>query len=382
MDERAVTRPEDLVHELLGAFMVSDPSDSPEPDVPVKNPEGLLSALEEWGTTHPAAIDGMTRVAIAASAGGASTLPLAPLMADLAECVLAFNELTEDRIDDFLRLREPRVCTAPNGTTKWALLTAVTDRVALTRQILAVTSPRSHRTERPPTVKLHFAEAHAPEELRKALGLSLREALAITEQNPGAAMKLFDPIIAMLTPSNPEIATITAWLVSNAPEALMHMPTTRALVDAVQGHVEPRAEMDLRFAHLLDLEGLGYCAMLMWDTAARLDRGQRAVLAGHIRHLADTAIAPWNRYADLRRRREAFAVWARQLRDEPVGAERLAERLRAGHPGDYQGEAIATTVRRVYRLSTQLRSVRMSPALSRAVREARGSTTDDERNLQ
>jgi len=66
--------------------------------------------------------------------------------------------------------------------------------------------------------------------------------------------------------------------------------------------------MRLRFAHLVEVEGIGYCAFVMWDSENHLTARQRTALGRHIRDLSDTAVAPWNRFADLRRRREAFAV--------------------------------------------------------------------------
>jgi len=372
MDEQRSRTPEELTQDLLRAFLASDPHSATEIGAPLENPSGMLAEFERWGAEHGHAADAMTRIAVDAAMRGSASLPIAPLLTDLMECALAFEQLTEEGIDAFLRLRAPRVYTAPNGTTKWALLTPVTDRVALTREVLARTSPRSHQATEPPTLGMHLTEAHHPEQLRDAMGLRLRDALDLTERSANdVAPTLYAPIIGMLQGSSPELSEMIQWLVSNDPRALMEMPTSRVLLDAVQGNIDPRAEMELRFAHLVEIPDLGFCAFVMWDTGAHLNRKERAALAGYIRRLADTAVAPWNSYPDLRRRREAFAVWVRQLREERLEAEQLAELLRAAHPADYQSEPIARTIKRIYRISSDLSSARLSPLLAKAVHVSR-----------
>jgi hypothetical protein len=129
---------------------------------------------------------------------------------------------------------------------------------------------------------------------------------------------------AATTSANDEPDELSAgleWLMKTDPRALLEMPTTVMLLDAVQGNPEPRVGMRVRVAHLLEVEGLGYCVYLMWDTEAHLTRKERTVLAGHVRQLGDTAVAPWNRYPELRRRREAFVIWVRHLREERVDAQ-------------------------------------------------------------
>ena len=339
---------------------------------PLKNPEGLLASLEDWGSKHPEAASGLTRTVVGASKTDPAALPLAPLLTDVMETFMAWQALEEGKVDDFLRLRRTSIFTAPDGTTKWAALTAITDREALVREIVGTTSARPHLRAEPPSIDLHLAEAHTPEELRAALGLSLRQALEVDERPPSeAAGTLFKPVIRMVRGSSPELGEGLEWLMKNDPRALLEMPTTVMLVDAVQGNPEPRVGMRLRFAHLLELAGLGYCVFLMWDTEARLTRKERAALAGYVRQLCNTAVAPWNRYPDLRRRRETFAIWLRHLRDERVDAPQLADLLRSHHPGDYANEARATTIKRIYRISTELSSVRMPQGLMKLVREAR-----------
>jgi hypothetical protein len=372
MDEQRSRTPEELTQDLLRAYLASDSFSAPQIGAPLENPSGMLAEFERWGAEHGHAAEAMTRIAVDAAMRGSPSLPIAALLTDLMECALAFEQLTDQSVDAFLRLRAPRVYTAPNGTTKWALPTPVTDRVALTREVLARTSPRSHQAKEPPSVGMHLAEGHHPEQLRDAMGLRLRDALDLTERSANdVAPTLYSPIIGMLQGSSPELSEMIQWLVSNDPRALMEMPTSRVLLDAVQGNVDPRAEMQLRFAHLIEIPNFGFCAFVMWDTDAHLNRKERAALAGYIRRLADTAVAPWNSYPDLRRRREGFAVWVRQLRDERLEAERLAQLLRSAHPSDYAGEPIARTIKRIYRISSDLSSVRLSPSLAEAVHVSR-----------
>jgi len=149
------------------------------------------------------------------------------------------------------------------------------------------------------------------------------------------------------------------------------MPTTLMALDALQGNTEPRPGTRLRFAHLIELDDVGYCAFVVWDDDVRLSRGDRSALAGHLRYLSDTAVAPWNRYPDLRRRREALAVWVRHLREERVDAQGLAELLRARHSHNYENETLSKTVARIYRISTELSDVRFPQRLMQELREAR-----------
>jgi len=127
--------------------------------------------------------------------------------------------------------------------------------------------------------------------------------------------------------------------------------------------------MRLRFAHLVEREGIGYCAFLMWDSEEHLTARDRTPLAGHIRDLSDTAVAPWNRFSDVRRRREAFAIWLRHLCDQPLDAKELADVLRTRHADDYMTEPRNRTVRRLYRISTQLSRVRLPQGLMQLIRE-------------
>src|SRR6266511_3670150 len=280
MDEKEPTA-EKLVREMLGQFISQEDDAVMSGQPPLKNPEGLLTGLEEWGSKHPDAAAGLIRVVVgAAAAEAAASIPFAPLLTDIMESAIAFGALADDSIDDFLRVRSPRVVTGPNGTTKWAVLTAVTDREALVREVVGPSSGRPHYRPEPPAIDVHLAEAHHADALRDALGLPLRQVLEIDEDpTPKRAETLFRPLIAGVRASSPELGEGLAWLVKQYPNALLAMPTTLAVLDALQGNTEPRPGLRLRFAHLLDLEGLGYCVLLMWDTEARLNRRARTVLA-------------------------------------------------------------------------------------------------------
>jgi hypothetical protein len=373
MDEGSSPNAEQLVRELLSR-VVRGEGQQFEPD-PVgealpENAPGLLAAIESWGSQHPEAAAGLTRAVISAAPNGIEALPLGPLLTDLMDLAVAFGSLADGSVQEFLRLRAPRIVTAPNGTMKWGLLTAISDRGTLVREVIGPTSTRPHHRLAPPSVDVHLAEAHHAEELREALGLSLRQALEIDER-PAAdrVSSLFGPLVSSVSASNPELAAGLEWLMRNQPDALLAMPLTVGITDAIQGDTTPREDMHLQFTHLVELPDLGFVAFVMWDPAAPLTARDRNALAGHIRQLADTAVAPWNRWSDIRTRREAFAVWVRHLREEPLEAQALADMLRSRHPDDYADESSSKSVRRIYRISTQFSSVRWPQRLMKTLRE-------------
>ena len=374
MDEKGLTA-EELVPEILRQFAVAGgeiPDGGTQP--PLENPEGLLASLDQWSRQYPDAVTGLTHKVI--GNGEAMTLPLAPLLVDIVESAIALGSLTNDSIDEFLRRRTPRVVIGPNDTTKWAVLTAITDRDALIHEVLGESAPRAHRRAEPPSIGMHLAEGHRAEDLREAFGLTLRQVLDVNEQpTPKSLETVIRPLIASVRSSSRELADGLEWLLRNQPQALLEMPTTVAALDALQGNLEPRPALRLRFAHLLELEGLGYCVLVMWDASVRLARRERSALAGHLRHLADTAVAPWNRYPDLKRRREAFAVWVRHLRDDRVDAQRLADHLRAQHADDYKNERRSKTIARIYRISTELNDARLPQGVMKELRDYKSAQT-------
>lgn len=373
MDESGMpSSAEELVRAMLDLFRKGAVQEEaalatagPLPD----NPRGFLASIEEWGARHPEAAAGLTKAVVSDSSDALDALPLKPLLLDLAETLLAFGAAEKD-LNEFLHLRAPRVTTGFDGTMKWALLTPITDSAALIREIVGRRSARPHRRSESPSIDLHLTEAHHADELRRAYGLSLRQALTIDERStPERAEVLFRPLISSMTTSSLGLGRGIEWLLRNQPQALLTMPTTLGVTDALQGNTVPREEMRLHFVHVVEPEGLGFCAFLMWDTSRRLTTRQRTEVAGHIRHVSDTAVAPWNRYADLRRRREAFAVWVRKLREETVDARGLATVLRRQYPDSYRHEPLKKTVKRIYRISTQLSDIRLPLGLMKLLRE-------------
>jgi hypothetical protein len=373
MNDKIASNLENLVRELL--TLVKDGS-SAEADSgavhawPVGNPRGLFAAIDEWGSHHPGSALGMTRAAIAGALDPVTGVPFGPLLVDLVESAIAFGTIDDGNLDEFLHLRAPRIITAPNGTTHWAVLTAITDRDLLLREVIGHPSGRAHYRAEPPAIDVHLMDAHHAEELRAAYGLTLRDALNIDDRPAADRVNtVLGPLIASVSESDPSVGAALEWLVRNDPDGLMSMPFMAAAVDALQGNTMPREDMRLRFAHLLELEGLGYCAFLMWDTKAPLTGRERATLVGYIRRLADKAVAPWNRWSDLRTRREALAVWVRHLREDPLAARAVADLLRSAHPDDYATEPLEKTIRRIYRISTQMSGVQLPQGLVKAIRE-------------
>jgi hypothetical protein len=369
VDEKRLGSPEEIVRELLTRFL----RESPQPDdtaaAPLDNPRGLIASMDEWGVAHSGAARGMTRAVVGARPDQLDEISFVPLLVALVESVAAFGSLEDEKVDEFLRLRAPRIVQASNGTTRWAVLTAVTDREALVNEVLGPTPARPHHRSEPPAADVHLADAHHAEELRAALGMSLQEALNMQERSVSQQIEsMFGRLVPRVSAFDPQVGAGLEWLVRNDPEALLAMPTTAAFQDALQGSTVVRDNMRLRFTHLLEVPDLGYAAFILWDTRVPLTARERAALAGNIRHLCDTAVAPWNHWRDLRSRREAFAVWVRRLRDDALEASSLADLLRSQHPGDYAREPRQKTVRRIYRISTRFNTVRLPQGLVRSFR--------------
>src|SRR4051812_39285707 len=105
---------------------------------------------------------GMTQAAIAAAGpteGGKVTPPVTALI----ECYQAYGSLDGGDLDAFLALRAPHVVLL-GGTMRCTLLTAVTDREALIRQVTGDTARRPHHQLEPPALDMHLIEAHHDEE--------------------------------------------------------------------------------------------------------------------------------------------------------------------------------------------------------------------------
>jgi hypothetical protein len=73
-------------------------------------------------------------------------------------------------------------------------------------------------------------------------------------------------------------------------------------------------------------------------------------------------VAPQNRWPDARTQREATTVWFLSRwaglaePGQSVTRPKIARHLRRVNPADYEGEAEAVTVRRLYRMSANLRT--------------------------
>jgi hypothetical protein len=122
----------------------------------------------------------------------------------------------------------------------------------------------------------------------------------------------------------------------------------------LRGVRRPAKRVRLQFVQTIELGKLGRVAMVFWNPTAPERRVVRNELAAHIRYLADFKIAPWNRWPDLRRRREALFLYGRRLGHHRPGVEELIASLRQRYPDTYH-EPFSKTRRRLYLLSAQIR---------------------------
>lgn len=333
-------------------------------DPVVDNPRGLLSAYDDWSRANPAAASGLARAYVAAMGDRLMAAPLSRMTAALIETALAFASADMAGVDEFLRLRPPTIADSADGKLRVSIFTAITDRVALTREIVGPQRRSAHHRSAPPSLDVHLLEAHRAESLREGYGLNLRQALELDAQpKADVARRIFSPLLESVRQADVSTGAGLAWLLEHAPAALADMPFTQAVVDALQGNTAPRADMRLTFVHVMDLPKVGYVAYVAWHGDAKLSKQERRQLAGHLRLISDTKVAPWNRWADRRSRREAFFVWVRRLLDERLEAEALADQLRREHPEAYLGEDSKVTIRRIYRISTKMSDISVPKGL-------------------
>jgi hypothetical protein len=129
------------------------------------------------------------------------------------------------------------------------------------------------------------------------------------------------------------------------------------IMAAVRGWRTPRADFEL--ASVYDLGWVGSIGLVFWSGAWEL-RSYRAEMAAHLRYLFDYKVAAQNRWPDVRTRREALTIcmFSRLAGfaepGETVTVPKIVRYLRREHPGDYEGEDEATTLRRAYRISAKL----------------------------
>jgi hypothetical protein len=342
--------------------MVAEAQDEVVGAVATDSPDGFLTRTDQWAVEHSAAAMGMTKAAIAALDALPTRGPFA-LVASILETAAAFKAAESDGPDRLLAVQPAPIVESSMGSSRWTLLTAMSDRIATVEALLGPMAPRPHYRKTPPAVTIDIMEVDHPERLPEALGVPLRQVLEASEDpSPAAqARRLFASSVDKLSADDVAVGTALHWLLTNDGAALMTMPIAEPIRAALLG--EPSEAVSAQFAHVIELGPLGYGVFIWWDPAAGAGRAVRGQLAGYIRYLYDHYVAPWNRWTDQRSRREALCVYGAIASEQALEARRLSGRLREMFPSDYAGEPWEKTIRRLYRRSNDLSNIYVPPSL-------------------
>lgn len=318
-------------------------------------PDGLLTRIEQWSVRFGDATQVAVQAALADLEEVPTSGPLGVVLPALAELALAFSRVEAEGADALLELRPPRIADSPGTASRWAVMTPITDVPSLIQQLLSPVPSRAHYRKGPPPVGICLTEAHDPTVLAGKLGLRLRDALDLAEtREPRAVANAIRAIVPGVAAADPSTGHALQSLIDHDPAALREAPFVSLIMDALSAGAEDHGDIPAQFVHVIDAGALGYFALIWFPEDERLSRRRRTHLAGHIRYLADHYVAPWNRWAQRPRRREALEVYVRHLANVPLDAEGLARSLRERHSCDYGSEAVEVTTRRLYRMSTKL----------------------------
>lgn len=356
--DRKITA-ERLRREIAAIADLPDPPARGRPRRRNARPSGLLASMESWVAQHEASA-GRSVIASLAQPGAAASPFLGVLLGALAELMQAFLRTQEAGLDALLELRPPLVTPRIDGLARCALLTPVTDRDALIRELFGRVPRRPLHVSREPTVPVEIGRADT-EEVREMLGLSVAEMADLYRTrtlSPAVRRMLLERALPRMLAHDPALVLAMQQLLAQAPAALAALPTADLLFALIRGVRRPGKRIAHQFVQTVELGAHGIVAMVFWNPSAADRRAARSDAAAYVRYVADFAVAPWNRWPDLRRRREALCLYGRRLGRMRPGVDDLAERLRRRYPDAY-AEPLGKTRRRVYVLSAHIKRARL-----------------------
>lgn len=359
--DREIT-PERLRREIAAIADLPDPPARGRPRRRSARPSGLLTSMESWLADHEATA-GRSVIASFAQPAAASSPFLTVLLGALAELMQAFLRTEEAGLDALLDRRPPLLTPRIDGLARCALLTPVTDRDALIRELFGRVPRRPRYVSREPTVPVEVGRADT-EEVREMLGLSVGEMADLYRARtltPPVRRMLLERALPRMLAHDPALVLAMQQLMAQSPAAVTALPTADLLFALVRGVRRPGKRLAHQFVQTVELGAHGIVAMVFWNPGAADRRRVRNDAAAYVRYVADFAVAPWNRWPDLRRRREALCLYGRRLARMQPGIDDLAERLRRRYPEAY-AEPLAKTRRRLYVLSAHTKRARLPRA--------------------
>jgi hypothetical protein len=267
---------------------------------------------------------------------------------------------------------EPLILPYRDRSVRFGIFDPTTDRDGFIEALLGRPVPGRPRYERNvPIVPARFVSEF--DDLRSYLGASVGDTIALYGMTGAEAARETGPldrVAARMADGDAVLAAVQQAAVRVDPDGFVASPLGRielGIMRAAHRWRTPGADIEL--ASAWDLGRAGTIGMAFWSGAREL-RSYRAVMAAHLRYLFDYAVAPQNRWPDVRTQREAMTIglvdrYAGLLEPgQHVTRPDIARVLRSENPADYEGEDEAATVRRLYRLSVKLNA--RGPRESRA----------------
>ncbi len=339
----------------LAAWLMADPEDKPDgrPALSsIRLTRSSLSGGEAWVGNAAVSLDPKVLSALASDRDS-------PFYDSLFGTVLRASERAIDP-SRWSERTEPLIVRY--GRVRVGLFDWTTDRDAFIEALLGRPVPSTPRYEQRGPI-LPVMSRSDFDSVRELLGARMEDKIALLHVTGARIANGLDPLVKLAAATSccdPVRAAVGYALLRIDPQGFAASPsgrmTLRAMGAAPRGRT-PRLDMEL--AGVFDIDLAGYLGLVFWSGAKQL-RSYRATMAAHLRYLFDYEVAPQCRWPDERTRREALMVWfmdrlARLAEPgQRVTRSKIARALRREHPGDYEGENEAVTVRRVYRVSAKL----------------------------
>lgn len=321
------------------------------------------SDVVKWTEKHGEAVVAALRTALAQGDPLKSSFS-APILA-LGDVIAAYGSGDPDVV---LRPWPARVSGLEDGPVM-GVLTSLTDVSDLLSRLFKHVPKRPRYRTDPPRVPASLGAEIDPVELAEYLGFRPAEAAdlwagRLTARQEGS---IVDALIARALRDEPQLGSVIDAVHRADPSALVATPFVRLFASVLRG---VRGPGGIELVHIIDLNGSGELALVIVPSSVRTDLARRAHLCAYLRDLADHRIAPWRRWRRPRDRREGLALYARRVSGLRPGMLDVANGLRERHADDYADEAVDVTLRRIRRISAEIRRVRIPRSMRAQFRQS------------
>lgn len=306
-----------------------------------RRPRGLVARSNQWAKEHADELSAVSREFL----DGQASSPFRELISEAA---------IQYKNGELLDLAPPivrRLSSTDPG--RFGVFHPRTERDPFIEALLGRPVPKRPRylPDRPAVT----ARLRSPAELMDSLGPAIPEASGLSprEQVALGGERLAETIDYYA--EDPALGRTATALMRDNPEAFVSTPLGEWLLQLqtdVIARDAARPPFLFEFVTVFEVAPGVTFGIAWWDPADVGARQHRAKVAAYLRYLFDYRVAPWNRWSDVRSRREALRLSARR-QGETIGA--LAERVRTSHAEDYPAESGRVTLARLYRINRMLR---------------------------